>query len=278
MQLKQINSLLTLLCQYNTGSILNSNHFEDGLVSVVIPTFNSEDFIYDAIQSVLNQDYKNIEILVSDDCSTDNTLDILEDLYLRESKIKIIRSSSNNGAAVARNKALEISNGQFIAFIDSDDLWKKNKLSTQINFMKDKNIAFSFTCFRRINKSGKYFGKVLDMKCPDKVSYEDMLAKKATLGCSTVVIDQSIVGRIAMPLLRRTQDYALWLSILKRDIKAFPVKKHLVDIRFVPGSLSSNKFLKSKRQWDIYRNYEKLSIIESFWYFINYAFRAIFRP
>ena len=246
-------------------------------MSVVIPTFNSENFINEAINSVLNQDYSEFEILISDDYSKDNTVDIIKNIAKNEPKIRIILSDQNEGAAVARNKAISISSGQFIAFLDSDDIWKKNKLSTQLNFMMKKNIYFSFTCFRRINEVGEYFGKIIDLNCPDVVSYEDMLAKKATLGCSSVILDRSFLGQISMPLLRRTQDYALWLSLLKKDINAYSIKEHLVDIRFVRGSLSSNKILKARRQWEIYRKYEKLSIIKSLWYFLNYAFRAIFR-
>lgn len=248
-----------------------------GLVSVIIPTFNAERYIIDTITSVLHQDYEEFEILLADDASTDSTVSICESFIARDSRIRLLASKVNSGAAEARNRALQAARGQYVAFLDADDMWRSDKLSQQLNFMREKECSFSFTAYRVCKWDGAFTGKIVDLKSPERVGYRDMLAKRATLGCSTVMIDQSVVGRLRMPLIRTGQDYALWLSILREGRRACRLPMALTDYRIVPGSISRNKRLKAQRQWKIYRELEGLRLDQSALYFGQYVYHAFFR-
>lgn len=253
------------------------DHPVDGLVSVVMPAFNSSKYIRETIESVLGQTWKNIELLVVDDASSDSTVDVVREMAASDPRVRLFVQSKNCGAAVARNIALQEATGQFIAFLDADDLWRNDKIARQVRFMNDNHAAFSFTAYGLIDADGRSLGKVIDKDPLVQVGYRDMLKKKATLGCSTVMLDSTKVGRVQMPLIRTGQDYGLWLSLLKRGVDA----KHLTDVltsyRIVPGSISRNKFKKAKRQWEIYRKIEKLSAVDSAWCFLHYAWRAVSR-
>ncbi len=247
------------------------------LVSVITPAFNSEKFIQTAYSSLLKQDYNNWEWLVTDDNSKDTTYDILLDLARSDCRIKVFQNHHNSGAAVSRNKSLENASGRFIAFLDSDDLWYEQKLSLQLEFMKSNNCAFSFTSFDVIEEDERGFRKVVDKNKCGPLSYEDMLKKNATLGCSTVMLDKKVTGDFSMPLIRTGQDYALWLSLLKKNIQAYHLPVVLTGYRILSNSISRNKFKKARRQWQIYREIEKITLLPACYYFAHYAYHAIFR-
>jgi teichuronic acid biosynthesis glycosyltransferase TuaG len=246
-------------------------------VSVITPSFNSQVYIEQTIRCVLNQTYYDWELLIVDDCSTDQTIDIVNNIAKNDPRVKLIIQNVNQGAAAARNTAIKNASGIYLAFLDSDDLWKKDKLQLQIDFMQENQIGFSFTAYEIIDKNGLEKNKIVDLESPLFVDYSDMLAKKATLGCSTVMLDRRLVGDVQMPLIRTGQDYALWLSILKKGTMAHLLPKVLTSYRITPGSISSNKLKKAKRQWYIYRQLEKISLVRSLYYFTCYAFRAVFR-
>ena len=248
-----------------------------GLVSVIIPTYNAERYISDTITSVLLQDYEDFEILIADDASIDSTVTISESFGKRDSRIRLLPSKVNSGAAEARNRALQAARGQYVAFLDADDTWCRDKLSRQLNFMRETKCTFTFTAYRICTWDGTFTGKIVDLKSPERVGYRDMLAKRATLGCSTVMIDQSVVGRLRMPLIRTGQDYGLWLSLLREGRHACRLPVALTDYRIVPGSISRNKRLKAQRQWQIYRDLEGLRLDQSAWYFGQYVYHAFFR-
>ena len=248
-----------------------------GMVSVVVPTYNAERYLDCTITSVLLQDYQNFEILLADDGSSDSTLAISKSFVNRDSRIRLLPSGVNLGAAVTRNRALQSARGQYVAFLDADDMWRSDKLSQQLSFMRETNSSFSFTAYRICSWDGTFTGKIVDLKSPDRVGYKDMLAKRATLGCSTVIIDQSVVGRLSMPLIRTGQDYGLWLRILREGRQAYRLPVALTDYRIVPGSISRNKRLKAQRQWQIYRELEGLRLDQSAWYFGQYVYHAFFR-
>ncbi|MCM8532837.1 MAG: glycosyltransferase [Lentisphaeraceae bacterium] len=246
------------------------------MVSVITPTYNSEHFIMQTYESLLSQSFKNWEWLVTDDCSTDKTYHFLENLSRNDSRIQIFKNIENSGAAVTRNTSLKMAKGDFVAFLDSDDLWKPEKLLKQIQFM-GKDINFSFTSYDIIDESGKPTGQIVDANQKGKFSYDDMLKKKATLGCSTVMLRRNAFKDLQMPLLRTGQDYGLWLKLLKTNNEAYVVGSTLTSYRITTNSISRNKFKKAKRQWQIYRSVEKLSLIKSSICFCNYAWRAVFR-
>lgn len=247
------------------------------LVSIVTATYNSANEIVATYESILRQSFQNWEWIVTDDCSTDNTLEILQVLVESDNRIKILKNTQNSGAAVSRNKSLENVNGDFIAFIDSDDIWLPSKLEKQVKFMEKNNIDFSFTAYEIINAKGETSGQSVDTKLKGFVTYENMLKKKATLGCSTVMLRCCAFRDVFMPLLRTGQDYATWLKLLKTGKNAFPLNDVLTQYRVLPNSISRNKIKKAKRQWQIYRQVEKLSLSNSAICFCFYAWRAVFR-
>lgn len=246
-------------------------------ISIVTATYNSWPYIKETYDSIVNQSYKDWELHVTDDCSSDYTYQYLTQLADRDCRIIIHRNEINSGAAVARNKSLSQCSGDYIAFIDSDDLWKPEKLENQLNFMINNQLDFSFTGYEIIDESGKSLNKYVDINQTQPIGYEDMLKKKATLGCSTVMLRRLAFSELSMPNLRTGQDYALWLKLLKTGIRAVPYNKSLMKYRIVSSSISRNKYRKAKRQWQIYRELENLSFVKSVYCFLFYAWRAIFR-
>ncbi len=255
---------------------MRSNLTRD-LVSVIIPTYNSEKYIEDTLKSVINQTYINWEVILVDDCSKDSTVKIVKKFSENNNRFKLYINEFNQGAAYTRNLALRNSNGQYIAFLDADDVWYERKLEKQIQFMREKNVSFCFTPYEIIDENNFSIGKIVDKNAPRIVSYKDMLAKKATMGCSTVIIDNSIINELEMPLIRTGQDYGLWLKILRDGVHAQRISDVLTKYRITPNSISRNKLKKAMRQWQIYRSFEHIKVVPSLWYFTNYTFRAIFR-
>ncbi|HDN3181726.1 glycosyltransferase family 2 protein [Escherichia coli] len=249
------------------------------LVSIIMPAYNSQYTIKDTIQSVLKQTYPNWELLITDDLSSDSTPKIIKKFAAQDPRIKLYSNPVNSGAAVSRNNSLKNANGEFIAFLDSDDLWEASKLEKQILWMlKNPNITFSFTAYQLIDEHGNKLKKIIDFQ-GDNVSfgYHDMLFKKATLGCSTVILKKDAFDDIKMPLIRTGQDYALWLKLLKSCERCYLYNEVLTQYRVMPNSISRNKIKKAKRQWEIYRKIEGLPLVYSVICFISYGWRAIFR-
>jgi glycosyltransferase involved in cell wall biosynthesis len=246
------------------------------LISIITPTYNSEYYIRETIRSVQQQTFADWEMLVVDDCSSDSTLSIIKELASHDARIRILPLAKNSGAAIARNTALDAAIGTHIAFLDADDLWLPEKLEKQIAFMGN-NVAMSFTAYQVIDKEGVPTNKTIDLDGMQCVNYRDMLQKKATLGCSTVMLNRNKLSMYRMPIIRTGQDYALWLRILKDGHNAYCLPEILTQYRIVPGSISRNKVKKALRQWQIYREFENIGLLPSAWFFMNYAYRAISR-
>jgi glycosyltransferase involved in cell wall biosynthesis len=246
------------------------------MISIITATYNSASEISATYESIKKQTCSNWEWLVTDDLSTDSTFELLNDLQRTDPRIKVFKNSQNSGAAVSRNNSLKHAKGEFIAFVDSDDLWRPEKLQKQIAFM-GTNIHFSFTAYDLVDEQGESLNQSVDLNQSGSFSYEDMLKKKATLGCSTVMLRKSAFQDITMPLLRTGQDYATWLKLLKTGNDAYLLNDVLTSYRIMPNSISRNKFKKAKRQWQIYREVEKLKLLKSIICFLNYAWRAVFR-
>jgi teichuronic acid biosynthesis glycosyltransferase TuaG len=249
----------------------------DAKISIITANFNSHVFIQDTYNSIFRQTISNWEWLVTDDCSCDGSFDMLKMIAASDKRVKLFKNSTNLGAAIARNKSIAQAKGRFIAFIDADDLWAPEKLEKQMAFMLTNNAGISFTTYKIISEYGDDQHKEVDLNAPSIIDYHGLLSKRATFGCSTVMIDKNIVGSINMPNMRTGQDYATWLSILKIGFVAHLLREPLSSYRIVSGSISRNKFKKALRQWTIYRSHEKLSLFLSTYYFLWYAFRAVFR-
>lgn len=244
----------------------------ENLVSVITPVYNSEKYIEKTILSVLNQTYKNLEIILVDDCSSDNSKEIISHLQKNDERVKYVKLDKNSGAAVARNTGLGAANGQFIAFIDSDDIWKEEKLEQQLAFMKNKKASFTYTAYETLTEDGAVQNSHIHV--PTKINYPSLL-KNTAIACSTVIIDKKIVGDFRMPLVRKGQDTATWLQILKKIDYAYGYDKVLSSYRKVAGSISSNKIAALKRTWNTYYNIEKLPFLKAVYYFSFYTFNAI---
>lgn len=250
----------------------------NNLISIIMPSFNSSKTIIESIESIISQRYDNWELLVTDDCSTDDTVSIVEKYAEKDLRIKLFYNHFNSGAAVSRNNSMNNAKGDYIAFLDSDDLWLPNKLSEQLLFMNKHDADFVFTAYEIIDESGTKTGNVVDLQGEQlSFSYVDMLHKKATLGCSTVMFRKTAFKDYQMPLIRTGQDYALWLKLLKEGHRAYLINKVLTQYRILPNSISRNKFKKCKRQWQIYRELENLNLYDSARCFTHYALRAVFR-
>ncbi|GAC10550.1 glycosyltransferase family 2 protein [Paraglaciecola chathamensis] len=254
----------------------NENTSDNPLISIITATFNSEETILDTYIGIKNQAYDNWEWLVTDDCSMDSTWSVLLDILENDNRVKIFRNADNSGSAVSRNKSIQEARGDYLAFIDSDDVWLPSKLKQQLLFM-GTDIDFSFTAYYLLDAYGSTLGKTVDSKQYGSFTYEDMLRKKATLGCSTVMIRKDAFPDIQMPLLRTGQDYATWLKLLRTGKKAFVIPEPLTGYRILPNSISRNKVKKAKRQWQIYREVEGLRFFKSLECFLFYAWRAVFR-
>lgn len=237
-----------------------------------MPSYNSEDFIAESIDSVLNQTYCNWELLITDDGSNDSTVNIIKSYQLRDKRIKLFISETNGGAAEARNNSIENSNGRFIAFLDSDDLWERSKLELQVSFMVKNNIAFSYTNFVGFSDSAK--DKLFS--CPDQVSYSELLCGNS-IGCLTAVYDKEIVGKRLMPLIRKRQDMGLWLSILKDGFIAHRVGSQPLARYRMDSGMTKNKMKVIKYQWRLYREILKLPYFMSCKLFFKYAIHSILK-
>jgi glycosyltransferase involved in cell wall biosynthesis len=246
----------------------------NSLVSIITPLYNSEKFIEETIQSVLNQTYSNWEMIIVNDCSTDNGVDILKKYSEKDNRIKLIQLIKNGGGAVARNRAIEEAKGKYIAFLDSDDLWKPEKLEKQIKFMKENSYSFTFTKYQQMNENGEKLEKYIEV--PKTLNYKQALLKNP-IGCLTVIYDSEKLGKVYLPLIRKRQDYALWLKILKSGVTGYGLNENLAYYRLRENSISSNKVDLIKYQWKLYREIEKLNIFESIFYLSCVVFQKIFK-
>lgn len=237
----------------------------DGLVSIIMPAYNAEDFISDSIESVRSQTYQNWELIITDDCSFDNTLCIVEKYAKIDGRIKVYRLDKNSGAAVARNYSIKKAMGQYIAFLDSDDLWTPEKLQHQITFMKKIKSSFCSTLYERMEENGKKTGIVVDNSNIE--SYKDLL--KNCPGNSTIIFDAKIIGKQYGEKIRKRNDYVLWLKVIKQSKRLDCFKENLTFYRVRKGSISSNKVKLIRYHWHIYRNIEGLGFFESL-YLVSY--------
>ena len=244
----------------------------NSLVSIITPSYNSEKFIEECVNSVFSQTYINWEMFIVDDCSTDNSREIISELALRDEKVKVIFLEENVGAAEARNIAIRKSKGKYIAFLDSDDFWHATKLEKQLSFMTENEIAFSYTTYQFISEDGKEFLNII--KALEKMTYHSYL-KNTIIGCLTVVIDREKTGKFEMPNIRSSHDMALWLLIMKRGFPAYGLNEILAKYRVVSASNTANKFQAAKEVWGVYRKVERLNILYASFCFIGYAFNAI---
>lgn len=248
------------------------------LVSIIMPAYNAEKYISHSIDSVIKQTYRNWELIIIDDCSKDTTSKICKKYAERDSRIKVISLTKNGGIANARNRGITESNGEYIAFLDSDDMWKEEKLEKQIKFMETNDIAFSCTSYELIDSEGNSLNKVI--KVPKSVGFKELL-KVNSVGCLTVLINKNKIEPFLMPQLKH-EDYATWLNIVKiNNIKVFGLNENLALYRKTKGSTSSNKLKALTWTWKVYHQFLGFNFIKSTYHlfiFIIYTLKKYYYP
>ncbi len=237
-------------------------------VSIITPCYNSEKFISETIVSIQKQTLKDWELIITDDCSTDFTVDIVKSFISTDNRIKLYCLDTNMGPGAARNNSINKSKGRYIAFCDSDDQWKPLKLEMQVEFMKTHKLAFTYSPYEIINEDGKLIGKVAP---PLNLRFKDLL-RNNYVGCLTAIYDSKIIGKHLMSKLRKRQDWVLWLKIFKKIKQTRGINENLAIYRERSNSISSNKIQMIKYNWIVYNKELNFSKLKSFYLIVNFIF------
>lgn len=235
----------------------------DGLVSIIMPSWNTGRFIAESIQSVIDQTYTNWELIIVDDCSTDNTDEVVT--RFKDERIKYFHNKKNSGAALTRNRAMRVAQGEWIAFLDSDDLWMPEKLEHQINFMKENNYTLSYTEYERIDEDSVPLG--IYVSGPDKVN-KRKIYNYDYIGQLTMIYSAKEFGLIQIKDIKKNNDYAIRLQLYKKPgTMAYLLKENLAKYRVRKISISHDKFRKKfKSHYDLFHICEEKSVTVSAWY------------
>ncbi|MCQ2110687.1 MAG: glycosyltransferase [Bacteroidaceae bacterium] len=235
----------------------------DGLVSVITSIYNSGEFIAQAIESVQAQTYQNWEMVITDDCSTDNGPEIVAEYAARDPRIRLLSLPENGGPGVSRNNSIKNANGQYIAFLDSDDMWEPDKLESQIALMKKTGCGVVYSSYHICDEDGNRTGAVI---CKNRVRYWRIVCDNA-IGFLTMMFDRKVTGDALLPTIRKRQDWGLNITLLKRCRTAYGVKRPLAYYRIRKGSVSRDKFGLIKYNVAIYRQvmgYSKIGSVLMF--------------
>ncbi len=244
----------------------NTSDFDNQLVSIIVPIYNAEKYLSETIQSVVNQTYKNWELILVDDCSEDNSYEIAQQFSKVDTRIILVKKKFNSGAAESRNLGIKFARGRFIAFLDADDLWDANKLQNQVHFMIETPSAMTFTSYETIESDGSHRNFI---HVPERINYNAFL--KNTVTCShTIMFDTKCISKedLICPSFDVQFDYpedlVVWLNVLKKIEYAHGIDKILAKNRKHASSRSANKFKAVKRTWNAYRKVEHLPLLFSF--------------
>lgn len=243
-------------------------------ITIVMPAFNAELSIEASILSVLNQNFLNFELLVIDDCSTDSTVRIVENIQKKDKRLKLLRRTSNGGVSAARNAGIYAAIGDYICFLDADDFWLPEKLRCQLNYMKRCGHDISYMNYSRVNERGEVIGNV---RPPEKTTYIELL-KTNSIGNLTAMVRSSVIKNIEFKAVGH-EDYVFWLEVLSKVSIAHKADTDenmcLYTVR--RGSVSGNKMRAIKWQWHVYREIIGVNLFVAFWNMANYAFCALFK-
>ena len=234
------------------------------LVSIITPSYNCAEFIERTIDSVQKQSYTNWEMLITDDCSKDNSVEIIKLIAAKDPRIKLFQLEKNSGAGVARNKSIEHAQGRYIAFLDSDDMWMPEKLEKQIAFMQEKQCGLSYTSMINIDEHDNEIGIEV---APRRHTFGQN-KRDDKVGFSTAIYDQEMVGKIFMPTIRKRQDWGLVLSVLRKCKVAYGLKQPLAYYRVGHESLSKNKMALIKYNIAAYRTVLGWSSLRAYLFFL----------
>ncbi len=245
----------------------------ENLVSIITPNFNSSKYIKQTIDSVLNQTHQNWEWIIVDDNSSDDSTKIIT-TYKQDKRITLFCLEKNSGAAIARNKALELAKGRYITFIDSDDLWLPNFLQETINYLTTNNVELVYTSYKRYDEDLNPY--LEDFTGPDKVNYNRLLYN-CPIPMLTAIYDSKRIGKIKIPFVDKREDYAMWLNVLKKTPYAYCIKKPLAIYRIRKGSYSRNKLLMGIKQFNVYYKFLNFNLVKSFYYTYFWAINGLLK-
>lgn len=237
------------------------------IVSVVMPLHNAAPYLEQAIQSVIDQSFEDWELLIVNDASTDDSMAIVEKMCSIDDRVKVFSNDISQGAAFSRNRAIDMAQGRYIAFLDADDFWRREKLETQINFMQLNNYVFTYSAYDRVDANNH---TLMTLSVPATINKKSLLTQKR-IGCLTAVYDVNYFGKIKMPLIKKRQDLGLWLKLLSMTPTAHGIDNVLASYRIHDKSMSANKLSAAWYTWRLFRDFEKMSLVSSVYYFSWYA-------
>ena len=241
------------------------------LVSVVMPNFNGNRFLVKAIQTVLNQTYRNYEFIIIDDCSTDSSIDIIRSFAEKDNRISLIINTENRGVSFSRNIGIQKARGEYIALIDNDDTWEPDKLERQLA-LAQQGAEIVYCSYDFIDEYGQAIKR--PFLVPEKATFQSMLSS-SVISCSTAFIRADLLKEHPFNSAFYHEDYVLWMELLKLPITAKGDRKVLMHYRQSSGSRSNSKRNAAKERWNIYRKALKLSLPVSIWSFLCYAAKGI---
>ena len=244
------------------------------LCSIIMPAYNSEKYIAQAIESVLNQNYTNWELIIINDCSTDNTEQIIKSYQQKDAankRIKLINLTQNRGVANARNIGIQNAKGRYIAFLDADDIWQKEKLYKQIQVIESTNADITYTAYMIIDDTGK---KIKERKIKETLQLKDLLKENSIIFSSVVCKKASIVNKHFKGEWYH-EDYVFLLDLAKEGKNFKGIYENLMQYRVHQSGRSFNKQTAAKYRWKIYRKYLGMNLLQSLYYFAVYAWNGI---
>lgn len=242
------------------------------LVSIITPSYNSEKFIAETIQSIQNQTHQNWEMIIVDDCSTDKTVSIIEKFVQNDNRVRLFQLKKNSGAGIARETALSKACGDYISFLDADDLWKPLKLEKQLQFLQENKVPFTFTFYECINEEGNALNRIIE--APMNLTYSQLFFCNY-VGNLTGIYEVNYFGKIAISSSRKRQDWIVWLTILKKIKSAKPVPESLAYYRIRDNSLSASKVDLLKHNFAVYRNFHGFNFIFSLFIMVGFLFAQL---
>jgi len=231
------------------------------LVSIIIPYFKKKNYIISTINSILKQNYRNYEIFIIYDDEDKSDLNFIANIKKIDKRINLIINIKNLGVGSSRNKAIKYCKGEYVAFIDADDLWKKNKLKKQIEFMKKNNLNVSHTSYDIIDKNNK----IKSLRKARNLSYKD-LVKSCDIGLSTVILKRNLLNHFKFAKLSTKEDYVLWLKLSKKGYKFYGLNQNLASWRLTANSLSSSNIQKLIDGFRVYNQHMKYNFFKSIYY------------
>ena len=244
---------------------------EQKLVSIITPMYNAKRYIAETIESVQKQSYQNWEMIIMDDRSTDGSAEIVKKYAKEDARIRYFLEKEKSGVAKVRNDAMRQAKGRYLAFLDSDDLWKPEKLEKQLKLMKEKKCVFTYAACDVVDEYDISMSKVRHV--PESINYKKLLWGNV-IPCLTVLLDREAIGSFEMPRMGH-EDYATWLTIFKRFPEAYATNEILPPYRINHDSVSANKIRTIGWTWNIYRKNQKLPVIPSFFYLLGHLTQAM---